>query len=424
MTLSTTKNIEDEYNLQMVLDPRRYSSEKKLLRVTAWIIRFAWNCSTENKVKGSLNLEEIRNAKNCWIREAHTELKRQPNYEQLKLRLGVREVNGILKCFGRLGQSELELETKQPVLLPRNHPLTRLIINSSHDRTLHGGVNITLAEIRRNCWIPNGRQQVKRSTMHCVTCKKVQGKSFPKAQVGELPSIRSTQQARPFERSGVDFAAPLYVKQDGKSNKTYVAIFSCAVTRGMHLALVKDLSTNTLKNELKKFIARRGAPSLMISDNAKTFKATSEWIKKMVRSEIMQGVLENHQIEWKFNQALAPWWGGFYERMVGLVERSLKKALGNARLSYEELEVLITQVEASLNDRPLSYQWEDIETALTPAQLMYGYDLPQIAEQESEEEYVETDVHKRIKAVTSCSTHKIDQQETDGKNSKIQQSRS
>ena len=219
--------------------------------------------------------------------------------------------------------------------------------------------------------------------MHCVTCKKVQGKSFPKAQVRELPSIRSTQ-ARPFETTGVDFAGPLYVKQDGESNKTYVAIFSCVVTRGMHLALVKDQSTNTFKNELKKFIARRGAPSLMISDNAKTFKATAEWIKKMVRSEIVQGVLENHQIEWKINLALAPWWGGFYERMVGLVKRSLKKTLGNARLNYEELEVLIIQVEASLNNRPLSYQREDIETALTPAQLMYGYDLPQIAEQELE----------------------------------------
>ena len=164
----------------------------------------------------------------------------------------------------KLGQSELELETKQPVLLPRNHPLIRLIINSSHARTLNGGVNVTLAEVRRKYWIPKGRQQVKRSTMHCVTCKKVQGKSFPRAQVGDLPSVRSTQ-ARPFERTGIDFSGPLYVKEDGKSNKTYVVIFSCTVTRRMHLALVKDQSTNIFKNEFKKFIARRLAPSLTIS---------------------------------------------------------------------------------------------------------------------------------------------------------------
>ena len=67
---------------------------------------------------------------------------------------------------------------------------------------------------------------------------------------------------------------------------------------------------------------------------------------------------------------------------MGLVKRSFKKTLGNTRLNYEELEALITQVEASLNNRPLSYHGEDIETALTSAQLMYGYDLPQIPEQE------------------------------------------
>ena len=115
--------------------------------------------------------------------------------------------------------------------------------------------------------------------MHCVICKKVQGKSFSKAQVGELPSIKSTQ-ARPFETTGVDFAGALYVKQDGKSNKTYVVIFSCAVMRGIHLALVKDLSTNTFKNELKKFIARRGAPSLMINNNAKTLRLLQNGSRK------------------------------------------------------------------------------------------------------------------------------------------------
>ena len=116
--------------------------------------------------------------------------------------------------------------------------------------------------------------------------------------------------------------------------------------------------------------------------------------QEMVRSEIVQRVLENHHIEWKFNLALVPWWGGFFERMVGFLKDRLK-TLGNARLNYGELEVLITQVEASLNNRPLIYEGEDIETVLTPAQLMYGYDLPEIAEQELEEEYVETDVHKR-----------------------------
>ena len=110
--LPATQNIEDEYELQMVLDPGRYSSEKKIFRVTAWFIRFVWNCLIKNNVKGSLNWEEIKKTKISRVMDAQTELKRQQNYKQLKLKLGVREVDGILKCFGRSGQSELELETK------------------------------------------------------------------------------------------------------------------------------------------------------------------------------------------------------------------------------------------------------------------------------------------------------------------------
>ena len=125
--------------------------------------------------------------------------------------------------------------------------------------------------------------------------------------------------------------------------------------------------------------------------------------QEMVRSEIVQRVLENHHIEWKFSLALVSWWGRFYERMVGLLKDHLRRPWETQ--DYGELEVLITQVEASLNNRPLSYQGEDIETALTPAQLMYGYDLPEITEQELEEEYVETDVHKRMRYMQKMKEH-------------------
>ena len=69
----------------------------------------------------------------------------------------------------------------------------------------------------------------------------------------------------------------------------------------------------------------------------------------------------------------APWWGGFYERMVKGVKRCLRKTVGNARLSYNELLTVITEVESTLNVRPLTYVYEegDPEEALTPAHLMF-----------------------------------------------------
>ena len=63
--------------------------------------------------------------------------------------------------------------------------------------------------------------------------------------------------------------------------------------------------------------------------------------------------MQNHRIEWCFNLERAPWWGGFFKRMVGCVKRCLKKVLGNARLTYDELLTVLTEEEATLNSRPL-----------------------------------------------------------------------
>ena len=88
---------------------------------------------------------------------------------------------------------------------------------------------------------------------------------------------------------------------------------------------------------LRRFSARRGTPALIISDNAKTFKASAKTLKKLYNCENVQGYLGANRIEWKFNLERAPWWGGFFERMVQSVKRCLRKVLGNARLTYDEL---------------------------------------------------------------------------------------
>ena len=71
----------------------------------------------------------------------------------------------------------------------------------------------------------------------------------------------------------------------------------------------------------------------------------------------------------------APWWGGFWERMVGSVKRCLKKTVGRAYLSFEELRTVLMEVERTLNNRPLTYLYDDdegVSQPLTPADLIYG----------------------------------------------------
>ena len=69
---------------------------------------------------------------------------------------------------------------------------------------------------------------------------------------------------------------------------------------------------------LQRFMSRRGTPSTIISDNAKTFTSTGKYLKKICKGEELQGYLTARQIDWMFNLAKAPWQGGFFERMVGI----------------------------------------------------------------------------------------------------------
>ena len=93
----------------------------------------------------------------------------------------------------------------------------------------------------------------------------------------------------------------------------------------------------------------------------------------------MQSYLAERRISWKFNLAKAPWWGGFYERLLALVKICLKKTIGTARLSYDELSTVITEIEGVLNSRPLTYMYpRDLEEPLTPSHLLMGRRLLQL----------------------------------------------
>ena len=126
--------------------------------------------------------------------------------------------------------------------------------------------------------------------------------------------------------------------------KAYVALFTCCVTRAVHLDLVTDLKATTFVRCLRKFVARRGTPSVIISDNAKTFKTSAKLVKRLCDSNEVKERLETNRIDWKFNLEKTPWWGGFYERLISTAKRCLRKVLGNAKLNADELLTVFSTV--------------------------------------------------------------------------------
>ena len=358
--------------LEAVISIERYSRLTKLLNVIAWVRRAASNFR-KNYLTTELTAEEIKVAEIEWIKIAQHELTQQDNYKQLIKKLGLVEEDGILKCTGRLGNSDLDLDVQKPILLPRKHRFTWLIIEACHQRVHHCGVRSTLAELRSRFWVPNGRQTVKKILGACLTCKKLIRKSYRAPATAALPEFRVTR-APPFSRVAIDFAGPLYAKNRvGDMEKVYIALFSCCVTRAIHLELVDEMSAEAFKRCLRKFTTRRGMPSLMVSDNAKTFQATEKDLNKLFNHPEIKSYFNNAKIEWKFNLERASWWGGFFERMVGCVKQCLRKTLGKARLTKDELATVLVEVECTLNSRPLTYEYDEVgEEVLTPSHLMFG----------------------------------------------------
>ena len=366
---------EELTGLSQVVDINRFSKLDKLLRVTAYVKRFLRNL--KEKVNGRevnkdrLSVQEIENAEIEWIKAAQKTLKSHPDYRKYKEQLCVIEQNEILVCQGRLEYSELDPSAKNPILLPKNHRFTELVVIDCHEKVHHCKVNATLAELRSRYWVTKGRQFVTKVIRKYFICRKLEGKPYSLPKIAPLPELR-VKEAPPFSRIGVDFAGPLYCKGEKKSTKkVYIALFSCCVTRAIHLEVTEDLSACSFLNAFKRFCSRRGTPSLIVSDNAKTFKSTDKLLKLLFSDQGVSEDMESRRIKWQFNLPRCPWAGGLFERMVRSVKGCLRKVLRNAKLSLDELHTMLTEIECTLNSRPLTYQYEDGEV-LTPSHLIYG----------------------------------------------------
>ena len=361
----------DKMRISNIIDAERFSDLDCLYRVTAYVRRFISNLKTikmkeKDLLTGEVTVEEVSDAENYWIRDMQIDLQKMNKFPQLKSQFAIStDKDGILRAKGRIQKAEIETKTKFPIVLPNQHYVAVLIARDAHERVFHNGVSDTMSYIREKFWILRLRQFLKGLLYRCVLCRRMEGKPYPVRPPPPLPEFRVVL-SEPFSTTGVDFAGPLYIRcHAGETEKAYIALFSCAATRALHLELVPGQSSPAFIRCLQRFIGRRGAPHLVLSDNAKTFVA-----------EDLKAFLRERRISWQFNLSKSPWRGGMYERMVRMTKRCLKKKLGKARVSYEELETVLIEIESVINNRPLTYVGDEIDKGpITPNHLIYGRKL-------------------------------------------------
>ena len=368
--------------LGQIMKCENFSTFSRLCRVTAYVLRFvkAMKSRIQSSITDvpsalSLGVTEISEAERLWIIESQVLLTKDTNFDSWKKQFGLfLDDANVWRCGGRLVNADIPYSTKHPILLHKNHYVTTLIVQNAHKRVGHDGVRETLTELRSKYWVVKGRSLVKSLIHRCQMCRRIEGLPCraPPPPPPPLPVFR-VKESPPFTYTGIDFAGPLFVKGSNESVKVWICLYTCCVVRAVHLDIVPDMSTQTFICSLKRFAARRGLPRMIVSDNGKTFKAAAKLLKAVMTHEDVQQYLAGVGVDWVFNLERSPWWGGVFERMVRNTKRCLKKMIGQARLTYDELLTAVTEVEAIVNSRPLSFiSSDDLEEPLTPSHLLIG----------------------------------------------------
>ena len=180
---------------------------------------------------------------------------------------------------------------------------------------------------------------MKKFTRSYVNCRKHEGTPYGPLPPADLPSNRVSEDP-PFTHIGLDFSGPLYVEiknsedEIKESQKVYVCLFKCASTRAVHLELTRALSAESFLLAFRRFTSRRGLPATITSDNAKTFRSSSQDVRKIARAEEVWWYFAKKQVSWNFIIEKAPWWGGFWERLVRSIKEPLKEILGRSDHVY------------------------------------------------------------------------------------------
>ena len=363
------------------------SSWIRLKRKIAWLVKIK-NRLLSREVNFEISIDDLKGSESIilqTVQKQHFAEERERLLKGLtvskqsplrKLNPFVDE-NGLIRVGGRLRNAIIDDSVKFPVILPKDHQVSNLIILFLHKTLGHLGRGSTLSAIReQGFWIIRANAAVRRMLRQCVLCRKLEGRTGEQL-MADLPADRLSGDHAPFSNVGVDFFGPFHVVRGRATEKRYGVVFTCVESRAIHLEVANSLDTSSFINVLRRFIARRGRPHLIRSDNGTNLVGGNTELKRSIRewnqSQISQ-TMQQHDIEWIFHPPSASHFGGIWEREIRTIRKVLEALFQEQRikLTDDNLNTLMCEVESILNQRPLTLVSDDPQdlTVLTPNHLL------------------------------------------------------
>lgn len=374
------------------LDIEKFSSWKKMVRVQCYVLRFISNLRARklqtSMQLGIINKNEFFNAEQTLYKHAQSEyyldeialLKRNGRIAKSSeiYRLSpFLDPQNLMRCGGRLQESNvLSEDSKNPIILPRESRVTRLLLQEVHEKFLHRNFESATNEVRQKFFVINLRAEMKKIRNNCQFCQNHDAEPVV-PRMAPLPQSRVTAFVRPFSFVGVDFFGPLLITVGRHSEKRWGVLFTCMSIRAIHLEIAHSLTTDSCIQSILRFIYRRGQPLVFYSDNGTNLRGASKELLNALNDVDPSAIAERFMsstTSWQFNPPQSPHMGGSWEVMVRLVKRSLERLMPSRNPNEELFKTILAEVEFIVNSRPLSYIPIESEAseAITPNHLLLG----------------------------------------------------
>uniref|UniRef100_A0A914PDL9 Integrase catalytic domain-containing protein n=1 Tax=Panagrolaimus davidi TaxID=227884 RepID=A0A914PDL9_9BILA len=342
-----------------MIDARKYPSWRRLISCTVKVLKFVSSITKKfpairKRIFGTSEVDQILLQKLA-EKLILMQIQHTNEVEAGKVHaLDLYNDEGIWRKYSRInGESD-------PIYLT-DSPATQLLILNIHHELNHTGVSTVLAQINQVYFLPKARSLIKTVLRkRCMRCRRFKALPFALPVMKDLPKVRTF--GHPYESVGIDLCGPFSIKLQQDIVSSWVVVFTCLVTRAVHLELVMSLSGEAFIDALTRFAARRGMPSFIYSDNGTNLKVASltvipKWISK--EDPDVMDYCTSKKITWKFVTEKTPWAGGVYESMVKLVKRNIKFAAGKKQFVFSKFVTFLCQAEAFINCRPLTYVADD-----------------------------------------------------------------
>ena len=359
------------FNLEIevpIIDASKFSSLHKLHKVTALCLKFA---SSRGNGKGSidsdwrkvkLSSDDYKKAEQYWIRvvsDCVHQLYKAGKLQSLRPVQVWDEQGKFLKVVtsGRLGQLlKVGYDVEELVILDPKHPYSKLVLKEYHDLD-HGGDDRAVWKSREKFWIPQARNIVRKIRANCYRCKLLARRSVGQL-MAPLPSTRVLPTPA-WTFTSLDLFGPLEhsdMVRKRLKEKCWGVLFTCTVSRAVHLDLTQGYDCDSLLQSIRRFMAIRGAPKEFLSDQGSQLVACSKEIVgalELIDWSIIDGWCAKRNITWKFIPPQAQHMNGVSESLVRSTKHVLKQTLEGKRLTFAETQTVLYEAAQLMNCRPI-----------------------------------------------------------------------